>query len=233
MLLSALLSGCDSGAGEVADGASVPSAPSAARPNPTLNVNLATAARGWGRLAELQVLVYDVRGANLAERTVSPGQDAAFSDLPAGSVMIRVIGRDSAHTLLGFSDVDAAIPTHARVDARALQSANTVPPPATPGTAFLGFTGLPAVYQAGVPYTIEVSAFNAQGELDTTASGSIGLSSSGVSAAMAEAGVLFNKGHAVFPPVVFPPGSNGTVSFTASAAGYQSVVSPTLPVRSN
>lgn len=234
LLWSVVLTGCDSGhGGDVAGNVPAPNSPRAPQPNPTLRVNLDPAGAGIGGLEQYRVIAYDIRGAELAEQTVPRGQDANFEDLPAGAIEVRVIGLGPDDEVLGFSDVSAAIPNDTEVDAAPLTPSGTLPPPATPGTAFLAFTGLPAVFEPGVSYSIEVSAFNAQGLLDTTANGSVGLSSSGASAVMPEIGVLFNSGRATFSSLTFPQGTNGTVTFTASAVGFQSATSPTLPVRSN
>jgi hypothetical protein len=234
LLACCCLVGCDAGGqSDPVGSAPPPAGPGPAQPNPTVTVSLETAAAGVSGLTDFQVIAYDVRGAELDRRTVVVGQNAVFEDLPAGSVQIRVIGSDSNGAILGFCDASVAVPGDTRVEAPPLTLGDQVPPPATPGTSFLAFTGLPASFQAGVSYSIEVSAFDAQGHLDTSANGSVGLSSSGVSAVMPEIGVLFTEGRATFPSLVFPQGSNGTVTFTASAEGFQSAVSPTLPVRSN
>jgi hypothetical protein len=196
-----------------------------------LTVNLEAAMAGG--VTNFDVIAYDIRGAELARQRVVAGQNASFEDLPAGSVQIRVVGLSQTDLVVGFADVSAAVPTDTRVDSPPLTPSDAVPPPGTPGTPFLAFTGLPASFEAGITYTIEVSAFNAQGQLDSAASGSVGLSSSGVTAVMPSIGVLLSNGRAVFPSVAFPQGSNGTVTFTASSGGYQAAVSPTLPVRSN
>lgn len=233
MLVVGWLAGCDSAGGDVTGGGAVPMPPGKAQPNPTLVVSLTNAGAGVAGLTEFRVIAYDIRGAELDRRTVLVGGDAAFDDLPAGSLQIRAIGLSESGAVLGYSDVNATIPNDTRISSPSLTLTDQVPPPATPGAPFLAFTGLPASFQPGVPYSLEVSAFDAQGQLDTNANGSVGLSSSGASAVMPELGVLFTNGRAVFPSIVFPEGSHGTVTFTASSGGYQAAVSPTLPVRSN
>lgn len=233
VMLAGGLAGCDSGngGGDVTGGGPAAQPPGKAQPNPTLVVDLDNAGNGVAGLTEFRVIAYDIRGAELERLTVLVGADANFNDLPAGSLQIRTIGLNASGAVLGYSDVNATIPAVARVAAPSLTLTDQVPPPATPGAPFLAFTGLPASFQPGVPYSLEISAFDAQGQLDTNANGSVGLSSSGVSAVMPELGVLFTKGRAVFPSIVFPQGSHGSVTFTASSGGYQAAVSPTIPVR--
>lgn len=226
-----LLAGCDSGGGggEVTNVPPQAPPPNQAQPNPALTVNLTGASTGVAGLTEFRVIAYDIRGAELDRKTVLVGGNALFEDLPAGSLQIRVIGLNQAGTVLGYSDVNVAVPNQTSVNAPTLTLTAQVPPPATPGAPFLAFTDLPGSFQSGVPYAIEVSAFDAQGQLDTSANGSVGLSSSGANAVMPALGVLFTNGRAVFPSIVFQEA--GTVTFTASSGGYQAAVSPTLPVR--
>ena len=235
LIVGGLFNGCDSGGGglDPVGYGPAPTAPGQHAPNPTLTVHLQAAGAGVDGLSSLAVIVYNVRGAQLARSAVPPGQSASFEDLPAGPVQLRVVGRDVNDGVLGFSDLSAAVPGDTNVNAPRLILTDQVPPRATPGAPFLAFTRLPASFQAGVPYRIEIGAFDAQGQLDTTASGAPSLTSSGVSAVMPEIGVLFADGRAAFPSLSFPPGSNGVVTFTASAGGFQHASSPTLPVRSN
>lgn len=233
-LVSGLALGCDSGGGSDPIATGPPSqSPRVAPPNPTLTVNLRNASSGVAGLSSFQVIAYNVRGAQLAQLRVALNQNAPFEDLPAGPVQFRVIGRAQDDTILGFSDLSGAVPGDSEVVAPRLVQTDRIPPRATPGAPFLAFTRLPAAFEAGVVYSIEVSAFDAQGQLDASASDSLGMSSSGVSAVIPEIGVLFNNGRAVFSSLSFPQGSNGSVTFTASSRGYQPATSPTLPVRSN
>ena len=231
LLCLVLLAGCDSGGGG-GDVTNVPppAPPAPVQPNSSLTVNLQGASAGVSGLTEFRVIAYDIRGAELERKTVLVGGNAIFEDLPAGSLQIRSIGLNQAGTVLGYSDVNVTVPNDASVNAPTLTLTAQVPPPATPGAPFLAFTALPASFQSGVAYSIEVSAFDAQGQLDTSANGSVGLSSTGANAVMPALGVLFTNGRAVFPSIVFPEGG-GTVVFTASSGGYQAAVSPTLPVR--
>lgn len=233
VLLGGLSLGCDSGSGTDGGGASGPPVPGRAQPNPTVTVNLESASASMAGLAQFRVLALDIRGAQLASRTVDAGgPSASFEGLPAGSLQMRVIGMDQNSTVLGYADLDAAVPGATQVSSKALTPGALVPPPATPGAPFLAFTALPASYQGGVLYSLEISAFNAQGQLDTTAAGSVGLSASGTSPSQASQGATLSGGRAVFSNLSFPSEANGAVTFTASSAGLQSVSSPTLPVRS-
>ncbi len=233
VLLGGLSLGCDSGSGSDGGLSNAPTVPGRAQPNPTVTVNLEAATASMAGLAQFRVLAFDIRGAQLAVQTVDAGgTSASFDGLPAGSLQMRVIGMDTNSAVLGYADLDAAVPGTTQVASQALTPGATVPPPATPGAPFLAFTALPATYQGGVLYSLEVSAFNAQGQLDTAATGSVGLSSSGASPTQPSQGVPLSSGRAVFSNLSFPSGANGTVTFTASSGGLQSVSSPTLPVRS-
>lgn len=233
LLIGGLSLGCDSAGSGDSGSAPIASVPGQAQPNPTVTVNLQEAAAGLPTLTEFRVLALDIRGAQLASQTVLVGGTGVnFDGLPAGPLQMRVIGMDQNAAVLGFVDLDTAVPGMTQVVSTSLTPTSTVPPPATPGAPFLAFTGLPASYQGGVHYSIEVSAFNAQGQLDTAAVGSVGLSSSGTSPSRPASGVPLSAGRAVFSNLSFPSGANGTVTFSASAGGLQTVSSPTLPVRS-
>ena len=233
LLTGGIITGCDSGSHSPLGQNPLPVVPGTPEPNPALMINLDTSAASVSGITEWEVIAYNLRGAELVRQVVSVGQTALLENLPAGSIQLRVVGHNASDQVLGFCDLSATVPNSVSIDAPALTPGSALPPIATPGAPFLAFTGLPAVYQSGVDYSVEVSAFNAQGRLETSVNGSVGLSVSGIAGVQPSAGVLFHKGRAVFSAIKFPQGSDGTVSFTASAGNFQPAISPTLPVRSS
>ncbi len=231
-LLGFLLNGCDSGQFSTLPDASggVPSNPEA--PSNTLTMDLSSVARSSRDIARVEVTAFSLRGAELTRQQVPSSLMVSLPRLPAGSARLRTVAFKDSGKVLGYSDLLVAVPNAKTVIPPPFELTDRVPPPATPGAPFLAFLVLPSTFEAGTTYSLEIGAFDTQGKLDTTVENSLTFSSSGAPATLPSTRLKFVQGRAVVGSVLFRRGTNGTVTFSASASGFASVTSPTLPVRS-
>lgn len=231
-LFGMLLVGCDSGANSsfASSSGAVPSN-SGTSPN-TLTLDLSSLVRSSREVARMEVTAFSLRGAKLAQEKATSTLLVRFSHLPAGSARLRVVAFGDSDQVLGFSDLLVPVPSAKTLEPPPLDMTDRVPPPATPGAPFLAFLTMPSTFEAGTTYTLEVGAFDTQGQLDTKVERSLSISSYGAPVTLPSSGLKFVQGRATIDSVFFRRGTNGTVTFTTSAGGFASATSPTLPVRS-
>lgn len=204
----------------------------------TLTVNLNTAAPVNPRIIDdavtFLVQVFDANTVLVNQTTINRGQDAVFANLPNGSYIIRVLGRDGNSNPIGYFDRSLSVsgPTTVAIDALIYATAPTV---GTQTQPFLAISELPDQVTVGSPFTIVVSAYNADGSLNTAKTGSVALTANGGTFLTAPTDTAFSSGRASFPGLQLAPAPSQTVTFTGTsdAQTATSLAIPTVDLSPN
>ncbi len=157
-----------------------------------------------------------------------------FTNLAAGSYLIRVEAFDAADSRVGYFDrvvfFDGTSQTLVFDTLR--YSTATPPAPAFPTATtpdFLAFASIPAELGSGQNFSLTVLAFNADGSRDTAATGTVTLSALAGTFQSAPASVALSNGSATFSnlALAITPGQT-FVQFRASATGFDAADTPAI-----
>lgn len=198
----------------------------------TLTVNLDTApvqARISGDAVTFEVSLYNSSLALVEVVTVPRGQSAVFQSLLDGTYTVRVIGEDANGDPVGYFDRVVNVGDDTSITIEGLIYTSTIPPIGSTDAPFLVITEVPDAITGGSDYDIEVTAYNANGEILTAATGNATLSATGVQPDAADGPQAFSNGRATFG-VQFADDAEGNVSFTVSSPDLGSANSPSIPV---
>lgn len=203
----------------------------------TLTVNPNIAPRFLPRISavavNLRVTLYNTAGQQVAERTVPRGTAAIFTNLAPGFYLVRTVGLDLNGAVIGYFDLSVAVQQDVAVEVPALLYTNLVPNTTTPSQAdntihALAFNILPDMLTGGEAFNLAVTAYDANGQVLTSAAGTVTLTVSGaVNQPLGNR--TFTNGVASFNGLQLPALTNGNVSFQAMLGG-QTVTTPAIPV---
>lgn len=157
-----------------------------------------------------------------------------FTDLAAGSYLVRVEAFDAADNRVGYFDrVVIFDGTSQTLVIDTLRYSTVAPPapafPAANAPDFLAFASVPNELGSGQNFSLTVQAYNADGSRDTAATGTVSLSALAGTFQPAPATVALTNGAATFSNLVLAVTPGQTyVQFRATASGFGAADTPRI-----
>lgn len=188
-------------------------------------------------VTQFRAILIDSNDTRIDEQTAARNQTVVFRGLAPGDYLVRYEGLDAGGNIVGFFDRIVSI-TNSRVTSLlpGLRLDPTPPAASFAGTQgstqpFFVLTDVPTTAQGITGFSVSAQVFDGQGNLPTSATTGVSLTSSNLNFETAVANQDTNgTGAVVFNGVRFEEMANGTTTLTVDAAGVDSATSPDITV---
>ena len=183
--------------------------------------------------SRFNITVFDQNLTQIAREELTTQRSVEFVNVGNQIVLVRIEAFRANGARIGFFDrvVDVTTTTSVTIDTLRYDL-NAPPTPVIPNasaTGFLAYNGLPSGITANNPFSVAVSAYNADGTLDTDFANNATLVANTGSLVNAPAPAVFANGVATFSAVTFANNSSlSAVSLTADAQGLAAATTPSI-----